>query len=206
MFLGIFHQQEILERTMSLVKNSNSHQEQSSMDYLLDYFPEPYRIRVVEPVKRTTEKEREKYLMEAGYNPFLLDSDKVFIDLLTDSGTGSVTQAMQSAMLRGDEAYSGSRSYYELSRAVKDIFGYQFTIPTHQGRGAEQLYVPALINKRERESGLDRDKMTAISNYFFDTTQGHTQHNRCRVLNVSTPEAFNTKVAPSGRIVVTVKN
>lgn len=179
---------------MSLVTNSNSHKEQPSMDYLPDYLPEPYRIRVVEPVKRTTEQEREKYLLEAGYNPFLLDSDKVYIDLLTDSGTGSVTQAMQSAMLRGDEAYSGSRSYHELSRAVKDIFGYQFTIPTHQGRGAEQLYVPALINKRERESGLDRDKMTAISNYFFDTTQGHTQHNRCRVLNVSTPEAFNTEV------------
>lgn len=173
---------------MSAISN---HQEQPMDSH---YLPEPYRIRVIEPVKRTTEQERELALMKSGYNPFLLDSDKVFIDLLTDSGTGAVTQAMQSAMLRGDEAYSGSRSYRTLSQTVKDIFGYQFTIPTHQGRGAEQLYVPALINKREREKGLERDKMVAFSNYFFDTTQGHTQQNNCRVKNVPSLDSFNTKV------------
>ncbi|MGR5559536.1 tryptophanase [Vibrio fortis] len=175
---------------MPTVIESHEHVENNPLHYM----PEPYRIRVIEPVKRTTEKEREQALIAAGYNPFLLDSDKVFIDLLTDSGTGAVTQGMQSAMLRGDESYSGSRSYHTLSRAVKDIFGYQFTIPTHQGRGAEQLYVPALINKRERDEGLDRSKMTALSNYFFDTTQGHTQHNSCRVVNVPSPNAFNTSV------------
>ncbi|TCN04906.1 beta-eliminating lyase [Vibrio crassostreae] len=118
---------------MSAISNNQEHPMDSH------YLPESYRIRVIEPVKRTTE--REQALMKAGYNPFLLESDDVFIDLLTDSGTGAVTQAMQSAMLRGDESYSGSRSYKTLSQAVKNIFGYQFTIPTHQGRGAEQLTV-----------------------------------------------------------------
>ena len=158
------------------------------------HLPEPFRIRVVEPVKRTTRQYREQAILKAGMNPFLLDSEDVFIDLLTDSGTGSVTQNMQAAMLRGDEAYSGSRSYYALSDAVKDIFGYELTIPTHQGRGAEQIYIPVLINKREQEKGLDRSRMVALSNYFFDTTQGHTQINSCAARNVYTRQAFDTSV------------
>ncbi|MDN3609908.1 tryptophanase [Vibrio ostreicida] len=160
----------------------------------MKYLPEPYRIRVIEPVRMTTRTEREHALEKVGYNPFLLDSKDVFIDLLTDSGTGAVTQNMQAATLRGDESYSGSRSYFVLKEAVAHIFAYEHTIPTHQGRGSEQLYVPALINKREREKGLDRQKMAAISNYFFDTTQGHTQRNGCKVINVPTEEAFDTSV------------
>jgi len=163
-------------------------------DIKMVYLAEPYRIRVVEPVKKTTRCEREANIERVGFNPFLLESSEVFIDLLTDSGTGAVTQNMQAAMLKGDESYSGSRSYYTLSAAVKDIFDYAHTIPTHQGRGAEQLYVPALINKREREKGLERAKMAAISNYFFDTTQGHTQINGCRIINVPTEIAFETKI------------
>ena len=112
------------------------------------HLPEPFRIRVIEPVKRTTREYREKAILNAGMNPFLLDSEDVFIDLLTDSGTGAITQEMQAAMFRGDEAYSGSRSYHALARAIKDIFGYEYTIPTHQGRGAEQIYIPVLIKKR----------------------------------------------------------
>jgi len=158
------------------------------------HLPEPFRIRVIEPVKRTTRKYRDEAILKAGMNPFLLDSEDVFIDLLTDSGTGAITQKMQAAMLLGDEAYSGSRSYYSLANAVKDIFGYEYTIPTHQGRGAEQIYIPVLIKKREMEKGLDRQKMVALSNYFFDTTQGHTQMNCCVAKNVYTEEAFNTGV------------
>lgn len=160
----------------------------------MKHLPEPFRIRVIEPVKRTTRAYREEAIIKAGMNPFLLDSEDVFIDLLTDSGTGAITQNMQAAMLKGDEAYSGSRSYYALRNAVKDIFGYEYTIPTHQGRGAEQIYIPVLIKKREKEKGLDRSKMVAISNYFFDTTQGHTQINGCVAKNVYTKEAFDTGV------------
>ena len=158
------------------------------------HLPEPFRIRVIEPVKRTTRAYREEAIVRAGMNPFLLDSEDVFIDLLTDSGTGAITQDMQAAMLRGDEAYSGSRSYYALQQAVQEIFGYSLTIPTHQGRGAEQIYIPVLIKKREQEKGLDRKKMVALSNYFFDTTQGHTQINCCVAKNVYTREAFDTSV------------
>lgn len=159
------------------------------------HLPEPFRIRVVEPVKRTTREYREEAIVKAGMNPFLLDSDDVFIDLLTDSGTGAITQKMQAAMFIGDEAYSGSRSYYALRDAVEDIFGYKYTIPTHQGRGAEQIYIPVLIKKREQEKGLDRSKMVALSNYFFDTTQGHTQVNCCVAKNVYTKEAFDTGIS-----------
>ncbi|MEH6453054.1 MAG: tryptophanase [Psychromonas sp.] len=158
------------------------------------HLPEPFRIRVIEPVKRTTREYREQAILKSGMNPFLLDSADVFVDLLTDSGTGAITQDMQAAMFRGDEAYSGSRSYYALANAVKDIFGYELTIPTHQGRGAEQIYIPVLIKKREMEKGLDRSKMVALSNYFFDTTQGHTQINCCKAKNVYTKEAFDTSV------------
>ncbi|ECA1898161.1 TPA: tryptophanase [Salmonella enterica subsp. enterica serovar Eastbourne] len=158
------------------------------------HLPEPFRIRVIEPVKRTTRKHRENVINKSGMNPFLLDSEDIFIDLLTDSGTGAITQNMQAAMMRGDEAYSGSRSYYALADAVKNIFGYQYTIPTHQGRGAEQIYIPVLIRKREQEKGLDRTKMVVFSNYFFDTTQGHSQINGCTVRNVYIKEAFDTSV------------
>jgi tryptophanase len=156
--------------------------------------PEPFRIRVIEPVKRTSREYRQSAIAKAGHNPFLLNSEDVFIDLLTDSGTGAVTQDMQAAMLKGDEAYSGSRSYHSLAKAVEDIFGYKYTIPTHQGRGAEQIYIPVLIKKREQEFGLDRSKMVALSNYFFDTTQGHTQVNCCVAKNVYVDDAFNTAV------------
>ena len=133
-------------------------------------------------------------MIASGMNPFLLKSEDVFIDLLSDSGTGAVTQNMQAAMMRGDEAYSGSRSYYILKEAVEKIFGYQHTIPTHQGRGAEQIYIPVLIKKREKEKGLDRRKMVAFSNHFFDTTQGHSQINGCTVCNVYADDAFNMSV------------
>ncbi len=158
------------------------------------HLPEPFRIRVVEPVKRTTVEYRDIAIKKAGMNPFLLNSEDVFIDLLTDSGTGAITQSMQAAMFMGDEAYSGSRSYFALSEAVRKIFGYEYTIPTHQGRGAEQIYIPVLINKREREKGLEREKMVALSNYFFDTTQGHTQIHCCVAKNVHTDQAFDTSL------------
>lgn len=159
--------------------------------------PEPFRIRVIEPIDRISPLERERALNEAGLNTLLLESKDVYIDCLTDSGTGAVTQSMQAAMLMGDEAYGGSRSFTKLSAAVEDIFDYQLTIPTHQGRGAEQLYVPKLIELREKKFGLQRDQMTVVSNFFFDTTQAHSQINGCNIVNAPVVEAFDTNKSAS---------
>lgn len=164
---------------------------------MMDHFkhlPEPFRIRVIEPVQRTTREYREQAILKAGMNPFLLEGTDIFIDLITDSGTGAITQDMQAAMLRGSETYNGSRSYHALSRVVQEIFGYRYTVPTHQGRGAEQIYIPLLIKKREQERGLNRNKIVAFSNHFFYTTQGHTQVNGGEARNIPIKEAWNTSI------------
>ncbi len=111
------------------------------------HLPEPFRIRVIEPVKRTTQAYREEAIIKSGMNPFLLDSEDVFIDLLTDSGTGAVTQSMQAAMMRGDELYSGSRSYYALAESVKNILVINTLFRLTVQCGAEQIYIPVLIKK-----------------------------------------------------------
>ena len=156
----------------------------------IKHLPEPFRIRVVEPITLKTHTERKAAILESGMNPFALRSEDVFIDLLTDSGTGAMTNTMLSAGMLGDEAYAGSKSYYKLAAAVKDIFGFQHTIPTHQGRGAEQLIIPTLIEKRKREKGLT--KPVSISNWHFDTTQGHTQLNGAEAINVVIDECMDT--------------
>ncbi|MGF1719097.1 tryptophanase [Vibrio kyushuensis] len=158
------------------------------------HLPEPFRIRVIEPITRISKTDRLRALEQAGLNTLLLDSKDVYIDCLTDSGTGAVTQSMQAAMLLGDEAYSGSKSFRKLESVVTNIFGYALTIPTHQGRGAEQLYVPNLIKYRETHHGLDKSKMVVISNFFFDTTQAHAQINGCTIKNTPSDQAFDTSV------------
>jgi len=130
------------------------------------YVAEPYRIKMVETIKTTTKKERITCLKNAGYNPFSLRSEDVYIDLLTDSGTGAMSQEQWAAMMRGDEAYAGSRSFYRLEAMVKHITNYAYFIPVHQGRGAEKVFLPQLVHKKG---------MYYISNIHFDTTRAHVE-------------------------------
>src|SRR6185369_9081803 len=126
---------------------------------------EPYKIKSVESIRMTTREERERAIAEAGYNTFLLRSEDVYIDLLTDSGTSAMSDLQWSAMMRGDEAYAGARSFYRFEAAVREIYGFRFVIPTHQGRGAEHLISRILI----------RPGHVIPGNMYFTTTRVHQE-------------------------------
>jgi tyrosine phenol-lyase len=132
---------------------------------VVKYVPEPFRIKVVEPIKMTTKEYREKAIKEAGYNTFLLRSEDVYIDLLTDSGTNAMSDAQWGAMQMGDEAYAGSRNFYDLEKAVQDVYGYKYMVPTHQGRAAEHIMSKLLIKKGDYVPG----------NMYFTTTRLHQE-------------------------------
>ncbi len=126
---------------------------------------EPYRIKAVEPMRVTTREHRQEALESAGYNTFLLRSEDVFIDLLTDSGTSAMSDTQWAALMRGDEAYAGSRSFYALEKAVQDVYGFPYVVPTHQGRGAEHLISQILITPGQYTPG----------NMYFTTTRAHQE-------------------------------
>ena len=127
---------------------------------------EPWKIKMVEPITMTTRDERERAIHEAGFNTFLLKSADVYIDLLTDSGTSAMSDRQWSAMLIGDESYAGSDSFYRLVEAVRDVYGYEELIPTHQGRGAEHLLSQILIKPGDVIPG----------NMYFTTTRFHQEY------------------------------
>lgn len=126
---------------------------------------EPWKIKMVEPLRMISRDEREQALVAAGYNTFLLRSDDVYIDLLTDSGTSAMSDRQWAAMMLGDEAYAGSRNFYRLEAAVQRYYGYQYVVPTHQGRGAEHLISRAAIRPGQYVPG----------NMYFTTTRLHQE-------------------------------
>jgi tyrosine phenol-lyase len=146
---------------------------------------EPYKIKVVEPLKMTTRAEREKALTEAGYNTFLLRSDDVYIDLLTDSGTNAMSDNQWAGMMLGDEAYAGSKNFYHLEDAVRKYYGYKYLVPTHQGRGAEHIISKILIKPGTFVPG----------NMYFTTTRLHQELAGGTFVDVIIDEAHNASIS-----------
>ena len=147
-------------------------------------FAESYRIKMVETIKRSTREERANWIKEANYNLFGLKSDYVFIDLLTDSGTGAMSDKQWSAMMEGDESYAGSRSYYNMKDAIKDILGFDYFIPTHQGRAAENVLYSIIIKEGDILPG----------NSHFDTTKGHIEFRKAIPVDCTIDEASDTQL------------
>ena len=142
---------------------------------------EPWKIKMVEPIRMTSPEERQRAIDEAGYNTFLLRSDDVYIDLLTDSGTSAMSDGQWSALMLGDESYAGSRSFYKLVDAVRDVYGYEELVPTHQGRGAEHLLSQILIEPGDIVPG----------NMYFTTTRFHQEHAGGTFVDVIIDEAHH---------------
>ena len=147
-----------------------------------DYYPaEPYRIKSVETVRMNTREEREILIREAGYNTFSLKSDDVFIDLLTDSGTNAMSDRQWEGMMIGDEAYSGSRNFFHLKNTVNEIFGFKYIVPTHQGRGAENILSQIAIRPGQYVPG----------NMYFTTTRYHQERNGGNFVDIIREEAHD---------------
>ena len=147
-------------------------------------FAEAYRIKMVEPLKKSTRAEREQWLKDAHYNLFGLKSEQVYIDCLTDSGTGAMSDRQWAAMMTGDEAYAGSKSFFELKETIGKITGFEYVIPTHQGRAAENVLFSHLVKAGDIIPG----------NSHFDTTKGHIEFRKAAALDCTIDAAKDTQL------------
>jgi tyrosine phenol-lyase len=145
-------------------------------------FPsEPFKIKVVEPIKRTTREERDTLLREAGLNLFRVPADSCYVDLLTDSGTSAMSDDQWAGMMLGDESYAGSKNYYHFEDTVRSIFGFKHVIPTHQGRVAENLLFSTVV----------KPGMFVPNNIHFDTTRANVEHQGAEALDCVVAEAYD---------------
>ena len=147
-------------------------------------FAESYRIKMVETIRKSTREEREKWIKEAKYNLFLLKSDYVFIDLLTDSGTGAMSDKQWAAIMEGDESYAGARSFYRLKDTIEMLTGLPYILPSHQGRAAENVLFSSIVKEGDILPG----------NSHFDTTKGHIEYRKAIALDCTIKEASNTEL------------
>ncbi len=147
-------------------------------------FAESLKIKMVEPIRKSTREQREQWLKEAHYNVFQLRADQVYIDLLTDSGTGAMSDRQWAALMMGDESYAGARSFFELKDTINRITGFNYVIPTHQGRAAENVLFSALVKQGDVVPG----------NSHFDTTKGHIEARKAVALDCTIDEAKNTQL------------
>lgn len=145
------------------------------------YMAEPYKIKMVEPIAVTTREQREESIKRAGYNTFLLDSADVYIDLLTDSGTNAMSDNQWAGLMLGDEAYAGSKNFKHLHKAVNEIFGFKHVVPTHQGRGAENILSQIMIKDGDFVPG----------NMYFTTTRAHQEMNGATFRDIIIDEAHD---------------
>lgn len=150
----------------------------------IKYVPEPFRIKMVERIKMLTREERIEKIKEAKYNLFNLKAEDVYIDLLTDSGTNAMSDYQWAGIMRGDEAYAGGRSYFNLVENAQEIFGYKYIQPVHQGRAAEKVLFPLMLTEGK----------IAISNMFFDTTRAHVELAGARAVDCVVKEAGNPTI------------
>lgn len=147
-------------------------------------FAESYKMKMVEPIHRSSRAEREEWIRKAKYNLFSLRSEQVYIDLLTDSGTGAMSDRQWAALMLGDESYAGASSYFKMKDAIKDIFGFDYFLPTHQGRAAENVLFSALVKEGNVVPG----------NSHFDTTKGHIEYRKAEAIDCTIDEAFDTTI------------
>lgn len=145
---------------------------------------EPYKIKMVETIKMLTKEQREQAIEAAGYNTFLLKSEDVYIDLLTDSGTNAMSDEQWSALMHGDEAYAGSRSWYRLESTIRDVYGFKHVVPTHQGRGAENLLSTLMIKPGDYVPG----------NMYFTTTRAHQERNGATFVDIIIDDAHDSAI------------